>query len=161
MISHNNRQVSNTVIVIGFGRVGQYVTKFLLHNNLTVLGYDDNQAVFQQKRLASIVNNSNFGILTKPTLQNKEIKADFAITSPGVSTQSNIIKYLNKNRIPIYDEIEFTQNTIKRRCQNNQWQPTLIAITGTNGKSTATSLLGRMLDLARCDVFWGGNLAPG
>lgn len=163
-IAKNNRRVlnkSNKAIVIGFGRVGQFISQFLIHNGLTVLGYDDNQTVFQEKRLANIVNNANFKILNKSRLGDKEFNADFAVISPGVSVQSNIIKYLNENNIPIYDEIDFTQETINCHCQNNQSQPILIGITGTNGKSTATSLLGRMLSLAGKDVFWGGNLAPG
>ncbi|MEO0083202.1 MAG: UDP-N-acetylmuramoyl-L-alanine--D-glutamate ligase [candidate division WOR-3 bacterium] len=160
-ITKNNRRVLNKAIVIGFGRVGQFISQFLVHNGITVLGYDDDQTVFQQKRLANIINNPNFKILNRSQFTVKELNADFTIISPGVSAQSNIIKYLNKNNIPIYDEIDFTQETINRRCQNNQWQPILIAITGTNGKSTATSLLGRMLASAGKDIFWGGNLAPG
>ncbi|MEO0076407.1 MAG: UDP-N-acetylmuramoyl-L-alanine--D-glutamate ligase [candidate division WOR-3 bacterium] len=160
-ITKNNRRVLNKAIVIGFGRVGQFISQFLVHNGITVLGYDDDQTVFQQKRLANIINNPNFKILNKSQLGNKELNADFAIISPGVSARSNIIKYLNENNIPIYDEIDFTQEVINHRCQNNQRQPILIAITGTNGKSTATSLLGRMLSLAGKDIFWGGNLAPG
>jgi UDP-N-acetylmuramoylalanine--D-glutamate ligase len=74
------------------------------------------------------------------------------ICSPGIRPDAPLIKKMIKSRIPLIDEIEFTSYFIN--------QP-IIAITGTNGKSTTTALIGTILEVDQKNVFYGGNLAPG
>ncbi len=52
----------------------------------------------------------------------------------------------------VISDIEFVYRNIQGR---------ICAITGTNGKSTATALLGKVLETGKRKVFWGGNIAPG
>jgi UDP-N-acetylmuramoylalanine--D-glutamate ligase len=54
---------------------------------------------------------------------------------------------------PVIDEIEYVFTELDR--------PRVIAVTGTNGKSTTASLISSILDVARIGHFLGGNLAPG
>ena len=71
--------------------------------------------------------------------------------SQGISTADPIIQILLAGDIPIVSDIEiFTRYAAK---------PT-IAITGSNGKSTVTSLLAAMLAEAEYDIAVGGNLGP-
>ncbi len=62
--------------------------------------------------------------------------AKFAITSPGIPPKSEIFKRLNDKNIPIISEIEFAYRNTKTP---------FIAITGTNGKTTTTSLISHIL----------------
>ncbi len=62
--------------------------------------------------------------------------SDYAITSPGIPPKSEIFQKLNKLNIPIISEIEYAyRNT----------QIPFIVITGTNGKTTTTSLVSHIL----------------
>jgi len=62
--------------------------------------------------------------------------SEFAITSPGISPNSEIFKRLNEKNIHIISEVEFAYlNT----------QTPFIAITGTNGKTTTTALVSHIL----------------
>jgi UDP-N-acetylmuramoylalanine--D-glutamate ligase len=140
------------VAVIGLGRVGRTVAQYLLHKRISVYAYDDNDKSFYQKPNSSLLNNSKFMKMRGFHWPILNKKPQLAICSPGLSEHSEIVKFLRHNSIPIIDEIEFTAQILNRP---------IIAITGTNGKSTTTTLLGKMLDADGKNVFWGGNLAPG
>ena len=140
---------NSNIAVIGLGRVGRMITQYLLHKQAKVIAYDDNKNIFNIKELKILMNNSSFKMQTELS---SKLNQKFAVTSPGLSENSRVVQFLRHNRVKLIDEIEFTASTINRP---------IIAITGTNGKSTTTSLLGKILQADGKDVFWGGNLAPG
>jgi len=74
---------------------------------------------------------------------------DLVVPSPGVSADAAILVAAGRAGIPVRSEIEVAAAAI---------DVPLIAITGTNGKSTTTSLVGDMLEAAGNKVFTGGNL---
>ena len=80
------------------------------------------------------------------------LSASEVIKSPGISDSVNIIKELKLNGIPIISEVEFAF-----RYTNSK----IIAITGSNGKTTTTMLLGHILKKAGYDVLVAGNIGTG
>ncbi len=74
---------------------------------------------------------------------------DVVVTSPGVPRDSVLLRAATEIRIPIIGEIELAARFI---------DAPIAGITGTNGKSTVTTLLGAMLKAAGMRVFVGGNL---
>lgn len=79
----------------------------------------------------------------------KVFAADEIIKSPGIPEKAPIIKELRKRNIPIISEIEFGYRYAKGK---------IIAITGSNGKTTTTSLTYHILKNAHFDVAMGGNI---
>lgn len=77
------------------------------------------------------------------------LKTKLIIKSPGIPETANIIKQCRSKNIPIISEIEFADR------YNNGIN---IGITGSNGKTTTTVLLGQMLKKEYASVFVGGNL---
>ncbi len=75
--------------------------------------------------------------------------ADLVVKSPGIPDHSDLIKELNKKGVEVISEIEFAS----RYTTEN-----IIAITGSNGKTTVTSLTGHLLKSAGLDVTIGGNI---
>ena len=77
------------------------------------------------------------------------LKSDFIIKSPGIPNKSNIIKNCISTGIPIVSEIEFAS-----------WfsDSEIIAITGSNGKTTTVNLLFSIFKNAGVDVALGGNV---
>lgn len=73
---------------------------------------------------------------------------DFAIISPGINTNDIFFKEFKKRNIPIISEIEFASWFTKS---------TIIAITGSNGKSTTVSLLHSILKEYK-KTYLGGNI---
>ena len=80
---------------------------------------------------------------------NKIINSKEVIISPGIPNSSVIIKKLKTFNIPIISEIEFGFRYSKGK---------IIAITGTNGKTTTTLLVGHILKKSGYDVLVAGNI---
>jgi len=76
-------------------------------------------------------------------------KCEFAILSPGVPQDSEIVRRLSEAGIPIFSEIELASWCCKGR---------IIAITGSNGKTTTTSLTGAVLSAAGIENIVCGNI---
>lgn len=75
--------------------------------------------------------------------------ADLVVKSPGVPKKAPIIEKLREKHIPIISEIEFA---------SRYTQAKIIAITGSNGKTTTTSLIHHILTEAGFNVGLGGNI---
>ena len=91
------------------------------------------------------------GIAFEEGQHNYEIlfAADEIIKSPGIQEKYEVMKKIRERNIPVVGEIEFAW----RYCEGK-----VIAITGSNGKSTCTSLTYHMLRKAGLDVVIGGNI---
>ncbi len=137
------------VLVLGLGRAGGSVAQFLLKTGAKVFGYDQNPKVFRGIQARKIIRNKNFVILD--TLDSR-FTFDLVIVSPGIPDTAPIVEQVRCWGYELLDEAEFTSRFIKNP---------IIAITGTNGKSTTAALLARILTEDGNTVFYGGNLAPG
>jgi len=81
--------------------------------------------------------------------ESKIIGASEVIKSPGIPDKAPLVKLLIEKNIPIISEIEFAARYTTAK---------LIGITGTNGKTTTTSLIYHMLKKANLNVGLGGNI---
>ncbi|MGB9694449.1 MAG: UDP-N-acetylmuramoyl-L-alanine--D-glutamate ligase [Caldisericaceae bacterium] len=75
---------------------------------------------------------------------------DFAVLSPGVPLGSEIVLSLERDGIPFIGETEFAYRSSP--------ETEIVAVTGSNGKSTTTSLIGHILELFDGSTITGGNL---
>lgn len=150
MIENRSRTeiLNKKLMIYGLGRAGQSLARFLVNKGATVFAYDDNLKVKDKPELKDLIRFKNFTFLDYVN----QVTPDIIISSPGISSDTATMKNLTKQEIPIIDEIEFTGYFID--------QP-IIAVTGTNGKSTTTALIGTILASDQRKAFYGGNLAPG
>ncbi len=79
----------------------------------------------------------------------KLLESDYIILSPGVPKNSEIVRKLEDAGIPIFSEIELASWFCKGR---------IIAITGSNGKTTTTTLIGEILKKAGVEHIVCGNI---
>lgn len=139
---------NKNIVVVGLGRTGLAAAAFLHAQGARVLVSDN----ASEKELGDASNTlRQLGIRMEtgshraPSFQN----ADLIVISPGVShTIEPIVKAMDQG-IPVIGEVELASRFIK--------EP-IIAVTGTNGKTTTTVLLGRMLKNSGLEVFVGGNI---
>ncbi|HEY0655768.1 MAG TPA: UDP-N-acetylmuramoyl-L-alanine--D-glutamate ligase [Chryseosolibacter sp.] len=82
--------------------------------------------------------------------ENKILDASFIIKSPGIPDKAPIIKAVKSAHITIIDEIEFAYRYIG--------QSKIVAITGTNGKTTTTLLTYHLMKNAGLNVALAGNV---
>lgn len=78
------------------------------------------------------------------------LDSDIIIKSPGVPHGIPVLKKILKKRLPVWSEIEFAARLVKPRV--------VVAITGTNGKTTTTALTGAIFKKAGCKTAVGGNI---
>jgi UDP-N-acetylmuramoylalanine--D-glutamate ligase len=74
---------------------------------------------------------------------------DLLVRSPGVTAASPALREARRRGLPVWSEVEFASRFLECR---------LIGITGTNGKTTTTTLTGRILEEAGLPVAVGGNI---
>lgn len=136
------------VVVLGLGRSGLAAARALCRSGARVLVWDDNEA----SRLAAKAE-------ALPVREPERINwaaTDALIMSPGIPhtfPAPHLAARLAKEAgVPIIGDIELLATA-------GSGAP-IAAITGTNGKSTTTALLGHIMDDAGRDVEVGGNLGP-
>ncbi len=144
------------VLVVGLGRSGVSVARFLLRSGAKVIGTDEAVAVLTSKPVARL---KNVGL--KITRRPETARADWAVVSPGISNTHPLVRALRRRSVPIVDELDLASRLLAASPVGQRVGGPIIAITGTNGKSTTTVLTARMLENAGKRVFCGGNLAPG
>lgn len=81
--------------------------------------------------------------------EEKILNADLVVKSPGIPKKADLILQLNSKNIPVVSEIEFASRFTEAK---------IIAITGSNGKTTTTSLVYHILSQAGLTVGLGGNI---
>jgi len=135
------------VLLLGLGRANISVAEYLLKEGDELFLYEENLEVVSTdaRRLLKTgkIKTHNEG----------DFDYDLVVTSPGFPPNKRIIKELTDRGLPVIDEIEFTYQHLNR--------PDVIAVTGTNGKSTTAALISNILASAGIKNFLGGNIAPG
>lgn len=133
------------VLLLGLGRANLSVAKYLIERGDNLFLYEDN--------IEMISDYARELIKTGNIKMYQEGDYELVITSPGFPLDKKVIKKLETKDIPIIDEVEFTFGQLKN--------PKIIAVTGTNGKSTTASLISNVLNVAGVNNFLGGNISPG
>lgn len=136
------------ILVIGLGKTGIASVRFLVGQGARVIATDAKpQAELKDavRELGSLSANLEFCEHNTDILS----RVDMIVPSPGVPPANIILAEAQKRKIPILCELELASIFLK---------PPLIAITGTNGKTTTTTLIGHILAREGKRVFVGGNI---
>src|SRR5687768_13915662 len=80
---------------------------------------------------------------------------DFIALSPGLSTNESVVRTAQARGMPVMGDIE-----LFARALPAEHRAKVIAITGTNGKTTVTALVGAMCRAAGRDCEVAGNIGP-
>ena len=136
------------VLVIGLARTGRECARFLAEREAQVSVSDLRGAEELKPEMAALAGlpiHYRLGEAVTSQLDGM----DYVVPSPGVPMTNLLLREAQSRRIPVLSEIELA-------CRF--FRAPLVAITGTNGKSTTTTLIGRMLQADGKRTFLGGNL---
>ncbi len=144
-----------TIAVFGLGRSGITAALSLQKGGANVLAWDDNKT---SQKMAK-----DLGVRVKDLSKANWKKIDELVLSPGVPHDLPKAHWSAKKAkdagVPIICDIEIFAREVMVRAPERR--PNIIAITGTNGKSTTTALIGHILDQAGRDSQVGGNIGRG
>jgi UDP-N-acetylmuramoylalanine--D-glutamate ligase len=135
-------------LVIGLGRSGQAVARHLLARGSSVAAVDD--APGDDARAAAAA----LGVLLveRPSVEalaNLVVRADLVVPSPGVPASHPVYGLAKAAGVPVRGEVELA----------SRWSICpLVAVTGTNGKTTVTSLVAEMLAASGIPSIAAGNI---
>lgn len=137
------------IAVLGFSpRTGLELVKYLLNFNVKIIVSDSKTEAELEELIAQVdTDKIEFALADN---SNKILESDLIILSPGVPYNLDILKRARTKGIETISEIEFAFRQSKAE---------IIAVTGTNGKTTTTELLAAMLsDLNGKKVKAAGNI---
>jgi len=88
---------------------------------------------------------------------------DFVAVSPGLAPNRELVEIIPaaaERRVPVWGEIELFAQALAHLRESTGYAPKVIAITGTNGKTTVTSLTGLLCRRAGLSTRVAGNISP-
>ena len=137
------------VLVFGAGISGIGAAGLLEANGADVILYDGNEKLDPASLKEQLGEKSSAAVLTGKLPQETITSLDMAVLSPGVPTDLPVVLAMKEAGVQVIGEIELAYQFGKGD---------VLAITGTNGKTTTTSLLGQIMKQAREEVYVVGNI---
>lgn len=136
------------VLVVGLGKSGIAAAMFLRQQGARVTVSDARSAVALAKEIPALldagimVESGGHGLLTFR-------RQDLIVISPGVPLDTPEVKQVIGYGVPVIGELELANRFLKGRK---------LAITGSNGKTTTTTLVGKILAEGGIETLVGGNI---
>jgi UDP-N-acetylmuramoylalanine--D-glutamate ligase len=137
------------VLVFGTGISGISAVKLLQKTKAEIILYDSNNTLDKNKILKDLSNDFQGKIILGDLPDDIIEEIDLAVISPGIPRDIDIINNMEEKGIPIWGEIELAYTFDKGK---------IIGITGTNGKTTTTTLVGQIMQEYFDSVFVVGNI---
>jgi UDP-N-acetylmuramoylalanine--D-glutamate ligase len=172
-VNNAGYEAPHRFLILGLGESGVAMAKWCLRNGASVRLVDtrdqskltDRQnACLEELRFAGL-QDIQFGPLDDALLSDIDVIG----ISPGLSplqepTQSFLVK-ARKARVDVWSEIEFFARAIASLermalARESSYATAVLAITGTNGKTTTTALTGQLCERAGKKVAVAGNISP-
>ena len=137
------------VVVVGTGVSGMGAVKLLSETSADITLYDGNDKADRDEILKKIPDDCDLRLIIGEMPDEVVKETDLLVISPGVPIDSDIVKLFEKENVPVWGEIELAYNFE---------QGTVFAITGTNGKTTTTTLVGEIMKKYNNQTFVVGNI---
>ena len=137
------------VLVFGTGKSGIGAADLLEETGAHVILFDGNEKTDKDAVLTKVSHAEDASVYAGELPKEVLESLDLVILSPGVPTDIPIVKKFYEMGLPVWGEVELAYRTSKGR---------VLAITGTNGKTTTTALLGKIMSDAEDSVFVVGNI---
>lgn len=137
------------VLVAGCGISGTNAALLLYHTGAHVILYDGNEALKKEDIAAKLPDKTDIDIVTGNLPEEIIDKLELVVLSPGIPADTDFANTFRNKNITVWGEVELAYHFSKGE---------LIAITGTNGKTTTTALTGQIMQNYYKSVFVVGNI---
>ena len=140
----NNKKI----FILGMARSGYEVAKILCEDNLVLVTDMKEQQKEKVDELESLGVNV---VITDNPLDLLDSSYDFLVKNPGIKLDHPCVKKAESLNIPVINEVEVAYHFLSKDV-------TIIGITGSNGKTTTTTLTYELLKASNYPVHLGGNI---
>ena len=135
-------------LVLGAGKSGIASAKFLAKRG-AIVALHDRKPVEDWTDEARSLKNEKIGLLDGQIPSWLLDQIDLVVISPGVPTNAVPARYIDRKDGEVIGEVELAYRFLKGR---------IVGITGSNGKTTTTTLIGELLKNAGIETQVGGNI---
>ncbi len=136
------------VLVIGLGLSGRAAAGLLLREGAKVTVRDDGTGPDLKKNARPLRNQGATVKLGEDGVEEKQ-RFDLVVLSPGVPPDHPLVRWAEERKVPAIGEVELASHFLD--CP-------IVAVTGTNGKTTTVSLIAEMLKDREGNCRAGGNI---
>lgn len=137
------------VLVVGTGISGIGAVKLLHRAGAYPVLFDSNEGLNPDEILKKLPDGITCEIKLGTMTEEEKEEISLVVVSPGVPLDIPFIEEFQERKTPIWGEVELAYRYAKGQ---------VLAITGTNGKTTTTSLLGEIMKNKKESVFVVGNI---
>ena len=154
------------ILILGLGASGLAMARWCARNGARVTVADTRSEPPQLAALqrdvpqARFVNGETVGGAFAATLLQDDMAAVFV--SPGLKPAETeaVLQAARSRQLPVGAELDLFAHALQALRQERGYAPHVLAITGTNGKTTVTALTGQLLQRAGQTVAVAGNIGP-
>jgi UDP-N-acetylmuramoylalanine--D-glutamate ligase len=137
------------ILVVGMGRSGLSVARWLAKEGARVTVSDVKAEKELDRALVDDMRSRGIVVETGGHREESFLSADLIVPSPGVPLDMGPLQAAEQKGVPLLGEMALALQQV---------DAPIVAVTGTNGKSTVTAFLGAMLAAGGLRVFVGGNI---
>ena len=140
---------SKRIFIAGTGKSGIAASQMVLDMGGEVVLYNSDPETDEDEVLSAFKDSDRIEFIKGRLYPSQLSGVSLAILSPGIRLDADFIYVLDREHIPVIGELELAYQASKGR---------LCAVTGTNGKTTTTALIGEILKKSYEDVHVAGNI---
>jgi len=150
------------VLILGLGASGLAMARWCAGQGARVRVWDSRSNPPQAAALAAEVQGSTFfsGELSAETLDGVARVYKSPGLSPGDTRLAPLLQAARAANVPVRGELDLFSQALAQLKAERRYAPRILAITGTNGKTTTTSLTGQLVERAGRSVAVAGNIGP-
>ena len=137
------------VLVFGSGISGIGAADLLKQVGANPIIYDGNEELDREEIRSRMKDGAGTKVILGELSEEEMDRLDLVVLSPGIPTDLPVVKSLKARNLTIWGEVELAYQMGKGR---------VLAITGTNGKTTTTAMLGKIMEDYLDSVYVVGNI---
>jgi len=138
-----------TILVVGLGKTGIAAVKFFLQHGVRIFVSDSSPKGTITPEILAWLEENNITCETGGHTIDMFTSVDLIFVSPGIPLSIKPLAEARRSSIPVLGELAIIADYLKTP---------VVGITGTNGKTTVTTLLGEVFQANSQNVFVGGNI---
>ncbi|ACB84885.1 UDP-N-acetylmuramoyl-L-alanine--D-glutamate ligase [Natranaerobius thermophilus] len=143
-------------LILGLGKSGQGAVIGLSNFEDCQVAVTDRKNLDDIRDAAAILEEHNVPYLNERESVERLSEFDILVKSPGIPMDNNIITKAKELGMPVIDELELGYQILNYRLTKPEER--LIAVTGTNGKTTTTNLIGEFFEASGYSIYVAGNV---
>jgi len=153
---------AKTILILGLGESGLAMARWCAREGAAVRVADTRAQPPGRAALETAVPQAQVvcGVLTLDLLDGVDLIGISPGLAPAQAPQAALLAAARERGLAVWSEVEFFAQKLAALQRERDYRPRVLAITGTNGKTTVTSLTGKLCQRAGYSTVVAGNISP-